>query len=527
VAVKIQTAVDVVRNAVALMFSTVASAALGMLFWIIGARLYDVGDLGRASAAASAITLLGGLSQLSLHSVFIRFLPTAGEATGRFVGRSYFASGSVAVILAVGFFLFGLSGDFLPAGPVALGAFCLAVVCSSFSGLQDSVLTALRRTTWVPVENIAIALGKLGLLPVLAGGAVVAPLLIAWAAPIVAAVVVLTAAIFLRLAPTHARRMRGRQALPTQRELLTFMSAQNLSGILTNLTMYLPPLLVTAVLGPEQSGFFYVPWLIGTALLALTWNVVVSLVVEASTDPAQIRAQLRHALRLLLAVCFGGGALLVLGAPLILTVLGARYAEGSAESLRLIGYALPFTIIGTLFSVTGLMAKKTWPMFYAQLAGAVIFLGGAYVAMDRLHYGAAGAAWAFLVSEAVLGLVLIPTTVLRIRELVRSSEEKAAEVPARVAPVAARGVATVPRLRPGYDTGPIQVLFLPAEVVDWERLGQIETVLMDRLGEATPDPNPELDGRWRTDMTLPLRRMSSSDTTVILPGAKHHDPGSH
>src|SRR5262245_102381 len=125
---KVPAAVDVVRNAVALMFSTVASAALGMLFWIVGARLYDVGDLGRASAARSGITLLGGLAQLSLHSVFIRFLPTAGEATRRFLSLSYFASGSVAVILAVGFFIFVPSSRFLPSGPLALGVFCLAVI---------------------------------------------------------------------------------------------------------------------------------------------------------------------------------------------------------------------------------------------------------------------------------------------------------------------------------------------------------------------------------------------------------------
>jgi O-antigen/teichoic acid export membrane protein len=516
VAVKVQAAVDVVRNAVALMFSTVASAALGMMFWIVGARLYDVGDLGRASAAVSAITLLGGLSQLSLHSVFIRFLPTAGAATGRFIGLSYFASGSIAVLLAVGFFMFGFGADFLPPGSVSLGIFCVAVVCSSFSGLQDSVLTALRRTTWVPIENIAIAVGKLGLLPVLTGGMVMVPLLIAWGAPIVVAVLVLTVAIFLRLAPLQARRTRGRQALPTQRELFAFMTAENLNGILGNLTLYLPPLLVTAVLGPEQAGVFYVPWLIGTALIALTWNVLVSLVVEAATDPAHIRAQVRHAMRLLLLVCVGGGTALAAGAPIILAALGSRYAAG-ADSLRLIGLALPFGVVGTLFSVTGFMAKRAWPMFFVQLASTTMFLGGAYVAMSRLGYGAAGAAGAFAVAEALMALVLLPVTVIRLRALIHTGDTVDEKVPARgVAPVSARGIATVPRLRPGYDTGPMQVFFLPAAVVDWERLGQIDTVLLDRIGDGEPDPDSGLRSRWPADMTLPLQRVTSSETTVII-----------
>ena len=176
----------------------------------------------------------------------------------------------------------------------------------------------------------------------------------------------------------------------------------------------------------------------------------------------------------------GQGAVLVLGAPLILAVLGSQYAEGGADSLRLIGLGLPFGVIATLFAVTGFMAKKTWPIFFSQLASTVIFLSGTYFALHR--FGIVGAAGAFLLSEVVVGLALAPTTVRRLRELVRSSEEKLADEVAEgekvlargVAPVPARGVVTVPRLRPGYDTGPMQVLFLPAAVVDWERLGQIE-----------------------------------------------------
>jgi O-antigen/teichoic acid export membrane protein len=520
VAMKIRAAADVVRNAVALIISTVASAGLGMLFWIVGARLYDVEDLGRASAAVAAITLLGGLAQLSLNSVFIRFLPTAGEATSRFLGLSYGASASAAIILAVGFFVFGFGTGFLPPGPLALAAFCLAVVASTFSALQDSVLTALRRTIWVPVENIAIAVGKLALLPVLVGAAVGVPLLIAWASPIVVAVVVLSAIILFRFAPAQARRMRGRQALPTWPELLSFMSAQNLNGILGTLAIYLPPLLVTMVLGPAQTGLFYVPWLIGTALLALTWNILVSLVVEASTDPYHIRAQFRHALRLLLLVTVGGGAVLALGAPLILSILGSQYAEGGAGSLRLIGLGLPFGVIGTLFSITALMAKRTWPIFFTQLANTVIFLGGAYVAMAQLGFGINGAAGAFLASELVVGLALLPATVRRLRELVRSGDLG----PARgVAPVRARGVATVPRLRPGFDTGPMQVLFLPEAVVDWERLGQVDTVLMQRLPPDEPFTDPGTGVRWSGDMTLPLQRISSDEVTVRLPSGNSQD----
>ncbi len=512
-AVKVRAAVDVVRNAVALMVSTVASAAFGMLFWVVSARLFDVADLGRASATVSAITLLGGLAQLSLNSAFIRFLPTAGEATGRFLLWSYLASGSAGVLLAVGFYLLGMGRNFLPPGPLALAGFCLAVVSLSFSTLQDSVLTALRRTTWVPIENIAIALGRLGLLPVLVSGVIAVPLLISWSVPMTAAVVVLSVTIFARLAPAQARRMRGHRNLPARRELLSFMGAQNLNGLVSNLNLYLPPLLVTMVLGTQATGLFYVPWLIGTALFALSWNVLASLVVEAATDPSQIKAQVRHAFRLLLLVCVGGGVIVVAGAPLILAVLGPKYAGGEA-ALRLIGLGLPFSVVGTLFSVTAFMAKKIWPLFFYQLAAAAIFLGGSYFALHR--FGVAGAAGAFLTSEIVMSAAVLPVTIRRLRKLVEGGTAPATpaeRVPARgVAPVSARGVAVVPRVAPGYLTGPMQVVFLPATVIDWERLRQVETVFMNRLDLDDPVDSSATE-------TVVMNRImdtGATDATVIM-----------
>ena len=169
---------------------------------------------------------------------------------------------------------------------------------------------------------------------------------------------------------------------------------------------------------------------------------------------------------MLFLVNIGAAVVLVLAAPLILAVLGSQYG-GGVGALRLIGLGLPFGTIGTLFAVTGFMSKKTWPIFFSQLASATIFLGGAYLAMRR--FGIEGAAGAFLASEVILGIALAPVTIARLRALMRSGEDTLAEDVAAGERVLARGVAPVPvselltvaRVQPSYDTGPMRVVVPP------------------------------------------------------------------
>ncbi len=493
----------VVRNAAALMFSTVASSALGMAFWIAAVRLYPADEVGRASAGASAITLLAGLAQLSLSSVFVRFLPGAGDRTGRIIRFGYAAAGAASVLGAAAFFLLGLARDFLPPGPVPLIAFCVAVCASTIAALQDSVLTALRRAAWVPAGNIILGLGKLALLVALAVTTVRAPMLIAWAAPIVVAVVAIGALLVrlvtgLRRDQARPAQPRPEQGLPTLVELRGFMTSEYLKNILGTLTLTTPPLLVAMVLGPEQNAYFYLPWLIGSAALALSWNISVSFVVEASGEPSRVREHLRHAVRLLLAVTVGGGAMLAIAAPLILATLGDRYAASGATSLRLIGLSLPFDLVMTLFSAAAIMAKRTWVIFWAQLVATVFFLGAGLLALPAI--GAVGMAAAYLGSHAVMGISLAPATIRRLRALVRDAEpgQDSASTTARgVAPVRARGVAAVPHLRPGHDGGPVQVVFLP-DTPGWRLMNDSQTVLMQAV--ETPDP---IAG----DATIPMQRV--------------------
>jgi O-antigen/teichoic acid export membrane protein len=397
------------------MFSTVASSALGMLFWVVAARLFTTDEVGRASAGVSAISLIGGMGQLGLGSLLIRFVPLIGSAVGRFLSRIYVMSATICVVLAFGFVVFGAGRQFLGSGAFWGAAFCVAVLGACVSSLQDGVLTALKRTTWVPVENIAIAVARLGLMPALVATSIVNPVLVAWAVPMVAAVVVITAALFGRLLPQHTRQHAGRVRMPGRRDLIQFISAGYADGLLGNLSSYLPPVIVTAVLGPSANAVFFVPWLVGSVIQGLLWNIASSFVVEASSDAAHTRTYLRHATRLVLVVCAGATVGLVVLAPWLLALLGKAYATGGTTALRLVGLSVPFNCVILTYIVSLLIQRRNWAIFRVTLISSMIsvplFVLGMY------HFGVKGVVGGFLVSDVIIGLSLLPTVVRRYRAL--------------------------------------------------------------------------------------------------------------
>jgi O-antigen/teichoic acid export membrane protein len=394
------------------MSSTVATAVLGFLFWVVAARWFPASAYGRTSAAVSSMTLLAAVAQLNLISLYARFLPTAGARTRRVILSGYAASVAMSVLLAVGFVGFGF-GDQLPgAGLGRLLLFAISVLASSLLLIQDAVLTALRRTGWVPVKNVLFSVAKLLLLPVLAGASV-GGLFLAWVLPVFLVVIVVNWWILARLAPAHARAAEHEPAPARPRELRGFLAAGYISGVVSNTVSFIPPVMVATVLGPVASAYFYVPWLIGVSACTLLWNVVTSFVVEASRAGNEARTHLNRAIRLGLAVIVPTTLVLALAGRQVLAIFGPEYATHGAGPLRLIALALPCTGVILLNSAFAVMEKRMWWLVAIQSTSATAFIGGSWLGLSRL--GSEAPALAYLIVQAAAALLLLPRVVRRYR----------------------------------------------------------------------------------------------------------------
>ncbi|MDQ7905781.1 hypothetical protein RB614_14775 [Phytohabitans sp. ZYX-F-186] len=396
-----------VRNASALMASTVATAAAGFLFWVVAARFFPAATVGRASALISAMTLLAALAQLNLVSLFARFLPTAGHRTRWIVFGGYAASAGMALLMAAGYLGFGLGTG--TAG-TSVPLFVLAVVAGAQLFIQDGVLAALGKAVWVPVKNALLAGLRLTLLVALASGATAGRIFVAWAAPAIAVALVVVYWVVFRLVPAHGRTPAG----PAGGGIASFVSAEYVNGLISNAVSFVPPVLVATALGDVASAHFYLPWIMGVSVTTLLWNLVTSYVVTASGSKAASgahnpRAHLDRLVRLGLLVVVPSALVLTLAPGPLLRIFGPEYAAEGATALRLIGLALPCTAVVLLYAAFATMAKRMWPLAAVQLTAATVFLAGAALGVGPL--GTTGPALAYLVAQAGAALLVLPAVV--------------------------------------------------------------------------------------------------------------------
>jgi O-antigen/teichoic acid export membrane protein len=396
-----------VRNASALMVSTVVTSLLGVGFWAVAARTYSTVDVGLASAEISAMILLGNLSQLNLINVFPRFLQNAGHRTLRFVSAGYSAAIVLAVAVAVVFVAAGFGRHFLPTGLGAALLFIAAVVCWTIFTIQDAALTGLRGTIWVPVENISFSVVKIALLPLFAVGLGAAGIFSAWMLPVVVASVPVNYYLFRRLVPRHVEASNGTSQLPSRRALGTFVAGEYVGSLAQNLATLLLPLIVVARLGPTINAYFYTSWIVATSFDLLLNNIATSMMVEGSAAPEEIKAHTARAVRLGVVVVLPCVLVAIAAAPLFLGLLGHEYAENGTVLFRLVAIAMPFRGVVVLYMAYARLARRVRRVVIVQFVNAATVITLSLFLLNPL--GIAGVGYAYLLTQFVVACCVLPS----------------------------------------------------------------------------------------------------------------------
>ena len=161
------------RDGLALVLSSGLTSAVGLLYWVAAARLFDPAAVGVSSVALSTMQLLGGVAHLNLTQALLRFAPVAGRHTRLLVLSCYALASTVAALVGLGYAAGAPVWAPQMVDAVGHGAllafFAVATPAWAIFTMQDYLLTALRRATVVPVENLVFAVGKIGLLGAAAG----------------------------------------------------------------------------------------------------------------------------------------------------------------------------------------------------------------------------------------------------------------------------------------------------------------------------------------------------------------------
>ena len=408
------------RDGYALAANSAFTALAGLVYWIVAARQYSAHDVGINSALISTMMFLAGIAGLNLTNVVVRFLPEAGRRTARLTAISYAVAGSVAVGIAL-LFLLGV-GEWAPSldflrDDLGLGAwFVLATIGWSLFAIQDSVLTALGKAVWVPLENAVFSLLKLGLLAVFAALLPVYGIFVSWTAAMLVSVAGVNFLIFTKLVGRHANRPAAETTLIRDRAFARYFAADYMCSVAWLSAINLMPLVVTAIGGATQNAFFALAWAVSLPLYAFAASIGMSLVLHGSRERESLPALERKAALQGARVLVPSVLVVVVLAPQVLSLFGDEYTEEGTTLLRLLAVgALPYFVLTLALSVARI-ERRLRPAVVAWGTQAILALGLAFPLLDSLGVTGAGVAWLAsqcIVATGVVALHLRPRMVSR------------------------------------------------------------------------------------------------------------------
>ncbi|MGK2886452.1 MAG: lipopolysaccharide biosynthesis protein [Rhodococcus sp. (in: high G+C Gram-positive bacteria)] len=404
-------------NSLALMLSTVVTGGLGLLFWAAAGRLYPVAEVGSASAVITSAVMLSTLSNLSLGSMYERFLPVSGWMARSFVIRGYLTITVFALVLGSGFLLVApVSEMFTSTAEIVSFPFFVAVL--AVFALQDQTSSGLGVARWAAAKNVFHAVVKFVLLLALFATAQSTAIIAAWAIPAVLASVVVLRSI-LRALRTEARYKLAPD-LPPRRELWSYFGSAYGITALGSLAPLLVPMIVVATLGAEANAYFALTWSIVSALYILISVLVGPFVAEVAGNPEQFSRLTKRFMTMVCIVALGGSFFLAFLAPFGLGLIGEGYRENGTIIVRLAALTIPLSVIGSLYDGLARVQRRMRLAVIVQVIATTIIITGSLALSDSL--GIAAVAWAYLGAEAFGAVVLIIPLIRWIRELSRRGQ---------------------------------------------------------------------------------------------------------
>jgi O-antigen/teichoic acid export membrane protein/transposase len=466
------------RGSLTLIANTVATSAIGFVFWSLAAHRYPASAVGVFSSVTAGASLLAAIAALGLPNVIIRHIASVQNARELMI-VAVTAIATVGTVLCLVIVL--VLGPHLPAsldlqqrGERVLLVTAL-VTLTAVNSILEVGLIATRSSHDVLIKNlvgsIARVVAMLLLVSLAASG-----LLIAYGLGL-GLTMVLGGVMLDRQIGAKRTRFGSFRVL---RNYLSITSGNYVATIMGILPVSIVPLEILVVLGAAETGRFAVAFLIGGFLNVIPATVAQVLFAEASREGAPQRGQLRKAIRGVYGLLLPAIVIVIAAAPFMLRLFGAGYAMAATGCLRVLALSALFT--GGTYLVDSLLIARDRIAAYIFMNGANAALVLAFVGiLARRGLTAAAVGWALAQGlSLLLGVLVLATGRLGWRR--QAAAAPAAE--AAQSPDHDRSSRSVtssdPQVRELLATWPMMPTTLIAEQIGWDQPGR---VLLDRVTE--------------------------------------------
>jgi O-antigen/teichoic acid export membrane protein len=398
---------SLLSNAASMVGTAVVTSLLGAAFWWVATHYFSKDSVGIASAAISAMTLLGFMATVGLGTLLMGELPRIKSGHRSVINAALLTSGSIGAALGLAFLLLAplASSNFDPLDQtwVAAAVFAIGVALTALTFVLDQALIGLLRGGLQLNRNIVFTVVKLvALIPVAALIADAGSQWIygTWTVGIAVSLLVLV----------RFYRNRGADSLAPDFALLKDMRVHAVTHHAVNIALRMPelvlPIAVVTFLSASANASFYIAYMITSFMFFVPLSLSTVLYAVGSGESKR----LANRFRLTVFVSLGFGAisnlaLLVLGTPL-LEIFGSSYASEASGTLHILALDIfPSTILSHYVALRRIERRlaSALPVIWM---GALLQLGGGVA--GALLGGLSGVAIGWVLGATVEAIVMGP-----------------------------------------------------------------------------------------------------------------------
>ena len=398
---------SLLNNAFYLMLSNATTNLIGFVFWSIMAGFFLPAQVGIGSALVSASSLVALLSGLGLRIGLIRFVAETSERAGLLINSAFTIVSLISVIGAITY-LAGINYwspalVFVRENMVFLLLFIIFTAAAALSNLTDGSIIAGRVAKYVFWKNTIISVLKIPL-PLLMfahfdgfgifagmGTSFIVGVLISW--------------FFFLPKAYKGYYPRPVIAKSIMQKVLPYSFANYMANLLNLSPQFIYPLMVLNILGPENSAYFYISWMMTMVLAIIPNGVSSSLLAEGSREPKRLGRDGRKVLLLSLGISIPAAVCMMLLGGWLLHFFGPAYEENGTTVIRYLALAVIPQCVNTLY-ITVNQVKKQNHLIIAQTSFlAIVALGVGYWWLGCI--GLPGIGMAYLTAHLLLSIVVI------------------------------------------------------------------------------------------------------------------------
>jgi len=390
-------------HSAALITTWIITAATGIIFWSIAARVMSPERLGVDTAVISLISTAGIVAATGTANSFVALLPAPGCDRQKRLADGYLIVGLLSTVIGAAMGVVASATLHLD----LVTAMCWTTVGSVAAAvyiLKDSALVGLGGTPKLLGLNLGASIGKIGLVLLLTSQVSHPAVLATVVSSAVASTVALGVVIPRLLSSSTSDSSAGAASGPTRRDLAIFSVRDGAGSAMANGVFLILPFLTTWIAGAIQGAVVALTLSFSLSLELVSGGVGTALTAGLSASPERLWERGRRAWLITQAIAMVTALGLVVAGPAVVAILGAQYQHLPVVSVLVILTAgsvarVPFVIWSSVVRAMG----RTGSILLTNAFGTALAIP--LIIWCTMQWGAVGAAVGLSIASTATGFI--------------------------------------------------------------------------------------------------------------------------